>query len=168
MLNNSKYGCDVLGGRIRLTLLRNSASPDPDPDSGSQVVRFAYAPHEPAMSQAALLRAGMAFNRPPLAARTAAPATGIQPNLRIEGSDAVVCTALYQAEHSARLILRLFETSGRPAQAAVMLGTGITTAIEVNFLEHPTSVPVLLTQGKAIVAFHPYEVKTLLVECEGL
>ena len=45
VLNDSKYGCDVLGGRIRLTLLRAPYSPDPDPDSGAHVVRFAYAPH---------------------------------------------------------------------------------------------------------------------------
>ena len=77
----------------------------------------------------------------------------------------MVCTALYQAEHSDRLILRLFETSGCPAQATVQLGTGITTATEVNFLENPTGAPVQLAHGKATVIFHPYEVKTLLVAC---
>lgn len=167
VLNDSKYGGDVLGGRIRLTLLRSPFGPDPDPDSGQHMVRFAYAPHAPEPSQADLLRAGMAFNRPPLAARTAAPAVST-PRLHLDGAESVVCTALYQAEHSARLILRLFEASGCPATAAVTLGTRITAATEVNFLENPTGAPVTLMDGTATVAFHPYEVKTLLLECEGL
>jgi len=168
VLNDSKYGCDVHGGRIRLTLLRNPYGPDAEPDNGEHIVRFAFLPHAEALPVAALVRAGMAYNRPPLAARTAAAAADGQPNLLIAGAETVVCTALRPAEHSDKLLLRLFETAGQPCRARITLGAGITAAEEVNFLENPTGGKVTLKSGVATVTFRPYEVKTLLVECTGM
>ncbi|MCX7887747.1 MAG: hypothetical protein N3B01_10925, partial [Verrucomicrobiae bacterium] len=40
LLNNARYGCDALGGRLRLTLVRNSYDPDPDSDAGRHLVRW--------------------------------------------------------------------------------------------------------------------------------
>jgi len=40
--NDSKHGCDVLGSRVRLTLLRNSYGPDPESDNGVHTMRFAF------------------------------------------------------------------------------------------------------------------------------
>ena len=45
LLNDSKYGVDALGGRLRLTLLRNAYGPDPETDNGVHTVRFAFEPH---------------------------------------------------------------------------------------------------------------------------
>lgn len=168
LYNDSKYGCAALGGRLQLTLLRNPYGPDPEPDNGQHVVRFAFHPHAPEAANAELIHGGMAFNRPPIAATTAAPAVDALPNLYIEGSASVVCTALRQAEHSDKLLLRLFETSGQPCKAKITLGAGITAAEEVNFLENPTGGAVRVSGGTAAVAFHAYEVKTLLVECAGM
>ena len=168
LLNDSKYGCDVLGGRMRLTLLRNPYGPDTDPDNGQHEVRFAFLPHQPEISNADLLRHGMAYNRPPVAARTTTPLTAHPANLRLKGAESVVCTALCPAKHPSRLLIRLFETSGHACKAKLSLGEGITAAEEVNFLEHPTGNPVRLTKGKTALTFHPFEVKTLLVECASL
>ncbi|OPZ27672.1 MAG: alpha-mannosidase [Lentisphaerae bacterium ADurb.BinA184] len=45
LCNDSRYGCDALGGRLRVTLVRNAYSPDPCSDRGVHRVQLAFEPH---------------------------------------------------------------------------------------------------------------------------
>jgi alpha-mannosidase len=159
LLNDSKYGVDALGGRLRLTLLRNPYNPDRETDNGRHLVRFAFLPHGPGLPAAELVRAGMAFNRPPVAACSGG--ADEDAFLDLAGAPDVVCTALRRAEHSDRLLVRLFETAGRPARLTVGLAGGITAAEEVDFSEQPTGGAVGLAGSRATVDLRPFEVKTL-------
>lgn len=164
LLNDSKYGMDALGGRLRITLLRNPYGPDPDPDSGTHVIRFAFQPHGRTMSNGELVRAGMAYNRPPVPVLTNQARPDPLPYMVIEGSRDIVCTSLRAAEYSDRLLLRFFETSGRRCRVKVTFGKGIRSAKEVNFLENPIGSKVRSVGGKIALAFRPFEVKTLLLK----
>jgi alpha-mannosidase len=163
LLNDSRYGCDVLGGRLRLTLLRNPYSPDPETDNGRHVVRFAFVPHGTDWSPADAVRWGMQFNRPALCSRTGGRLRTESNWLRIQKAPSVVCTCLRQAEHSDRLVLRFFETSGTGVSARVCAGKGIRDAQAVNFLEHPAGRPLKPARGWIVLRFRPYEVKTVAV-----
>jgi alpha-mannosidase len=165
LLNDSKYGVDALGGRLRMTLLRNAYGPDPETDNGRHRVRFAFCPHGPTIRNAELVRMGMAFNRPMIATRAAARAVTEAPGLTVEAGRSIVCTAMRQAEHSDGLLVRLFETAGSKCKATVGLARPIASAVEVNFLENPIGRRVRRSRGKALVSFRPFEVKTLLVRC---
>jgi len=162
LLNDCKYGVDALGGRLRMTLLRNSYGPDPDSDNGEHHVRFAFQPYA-AASNAELVRAGMAYNRPLVSRLTGETVDATEPFVRISGADSVVCTTLRHAEYTDRMLLRLFETAGTPCCARVFVGQGISEAESVNFLEHATGEAIFIADGWASVEFHPFEVKTLLV-----
>jgi len=154
---------------LRITLLRNSYGPDPDSDNGVHTVRFAFEPHPAGIDSATLMRGGMAFNRPPVCARTHGPPRALEPRLTIKGGRSVICTALRRSEHHpSRLIIRFFETAGKRGAMKFKLGEGLTSAKEVNFLENPTAGQARVESGWASVRFHPYEVKTLLVKCKGL
>ncbi|NQT18671.1 MAG: hypothetical protein HQ592_03125 [Planctomycetes bacterium] len=169
LYNDSKYGCDALGGRLRMTLLRNAYGPDPESDNGVHRVRFAFQPHGPGAENADLIRAATGFNRPPVCVRSNVPnAAAALPGLAMEGAQSVVCTALRKAEHSDDLMIRFFEASGRRRSMTFSLGDGISCAKEVNFLENPIGRRVKILRGRVSVRFRPYEVKTLLVKCEGL
>jgi len=164
LLNDSKYGADALGSRLRITLLRNPYGPDPETDNGVHTVRFAFQPHGARKQNAELIREGMAYNRPLLAVRTNEEVPS-GPRLTIEGGDSVVCSALRHAEHSDDLIIRFFETGGKKCSASISLAGGIEAAEEVNFLENPTGGKVKVSGGKAAVNFRPCEVKSLRVRC---
>lgn len=166
LLNDSRYGVDALGGRARLTLLRNAYNPDPETDNGLHTVRFAFAPHAPMLSNAKLQYMGMAYNRPMLNSITSADVKTHEMNLLIIGSDDIICTALRLAEYSDEIILRFFNTSESPQVAEISAGNGLTSAEEVNFLERPTGTQISLQQGKATLNFHPFEVKTLRCCCD--
>ena len=161
--NDSRHGCNVLGNRARMTLLRNAYGPDAESDNGVHTVRFAFEPHGPKMPASELIRRGMTFNRVPLTAVTSSGRAKLPPGLRITGSSSVVCTCLRPAEHSNGLILRLFEADGKKARIRFKLGKGISSAREVNFLENP--IRKYRPAGGAVrTSFRPYEVKTFLLK----
>ena len=164
LYNDSKYGCDVLGSRIRMTLLRNAYEPDPESDNGIHTVEFAFAPHGPGISAAELTRNGMAFNRKLVSAIASDKAEKSRPGLQHSGSESVVCTCLRMAEHSNRTLIRFFETCGEKARIRFKLGKGVRSAEEVNFLENPTGEKCRIAGGTVTAAFRPYEVKTFLID----
>jgi len=162
LYNDSKYGFDALGGRMRITLLRNSYGPDPESDNGKHRIRFAFVPHAPGLANGELVRGGMSFNRPPvpvLAGKAGAACRGQV----VEGAGSVVCTALRCAEHSDGWIMRLFECEGRRRRARVRFASRPRSVREVDFTENPRGGAVRLRDGAATLSFRPFEVKTLLV-----
>ncbi len=167
LYNDSKYGTDALGPRLRITLLRNPYAPDPETDNGKHVIRFAFEPHGTKASNASLVRKGMAFNRSMVPVLTDGARLSQAPQLVIRGSASVLCTAMRRAEHSTGIVLRLFLPEARSCAAIIELGQGISAAREVNFLENPTGNKVQLAGGKIKLTFRPFEVKTLLVTCKG-
>ncbi len=163
LLNDSKYGCDVLGGRARMTLLRNPYMPDLETDNGKHHIKMAFLPHSPEFPNIELIKAGTAFNRPLVAAVTADKAGKTAPGIVLEGASSVLCSAFMNAEHSNAKLYRFFETSGKPCTAVFSVKGGIRKAEEVNFLERSTGGKVKLKGGKVVLNFRGYEVKTLKV-----
>ncbi len=167
LYNDSRYGMDALGPRMRITLVRNGSNPDPETDNGRHVVRFAYEPHAPGLASPELVRRGMAFNRPLITALSGQPLLTFAPQIQIHGAETVICTALRRAEHSGDLLVRLFQADDHPARATIGIGRGIATVVEVNFLENPTGGNIRLAGGMVTLSFRPFEVKTLLVRIKG-
>ncbi|MEI7904116.1 MAG: glycoside hydrolase family 38 C-terminal domain-containing protein [Candidatus Firestonebacteria bacterium] len=162
VLNDSKYGCDVLGGRARMTLLRNPYMPDPETDNGKHFIKIGFLPHQAGLADSELIKAGISFNRPLETAITADAARTPSPGLKIEGAPSVLCTALKNAEYSKGRIYRFFETSGKPCTAFIRMQGG-RNAEEVNFLERAAGKAIRVKDGKLILKFRGYEVKTIRV-----
>jgi len=162
LLNDSKYGMDALGSRLRITLLRNAYSPDPESDNGIHRVRFAFQPHDGKRHNGERVRAGMAYNRPPVATVTNRPGE-LGGLFEMEGSADVVITALRRAEYSDALLVRLFNTGDHSSRIRIRLPKGTRSVREVNFLEHPTAAARRPASGRVPLTFRPFEVKTLQV-----
>jgi len=135
LLNDCKYGGDVLGSEMRLTLLRSPIYAFHDPriiepdvtydwtDQGPQIVRCALLPHNGGWQEALAVREGWALNVP-LISRLEPAHDGDLPSLQsfIEaGPENVVLTAAKQAEDGDDLILRFYETNGRDGEATISL-----------------------------------------------
>ena len=163
LFNDSKYGCDALGGRLRMTLLRSPYEPDLDPDTGKHDMRLAFRPHGD-VSQTELVRQGMSFNRPLLTRLTSSKSFRKLPSLVTDGADNVVCTSLGLAEHSNGLRLRLFEAEGKSCQMRLGYGRNVKTVREMTFRENPLGKARSARDGLVTLRFHPYEVKTVLLE----
>ena len=65
VLNDCKYGSDTNGSTFRLTLLRSSHDPDPNPDEGTQTFTYSLLPHAGDWRTARSEQAGLSLKRPP-------------------------------------------------------------------------------------------------------
>ncbi|MDR2375843.1 MAG: glycosyl hydrolase-related protein [Treponema sp.] len=64
LLNDCKYGHDVNGNRIRLTLLRSPTAPDEEADQGEQRFTYALFPFEGSFAESGVIRAAYELNAP--------------------------------------------------------------------------------------------------------
>jgi alpha-mannosidase len=163
--NDGQYGFDALGSRLRVTLVRNAYTPDPDSDGGAHTFRLGFEPLPGETASPTLVRRGQAFNRPLVAVLGATAADRGTPFIESEGGEAVVCTALCRSARSGELLLRWFEAAGRPARLRIRVAGGLTAAETVNFLEESIGDPVRVVAGWAELDFHPWEIKTLRIPC---
>jgi len=166
LLNDCKYGYDAKGNVLRLSLLRSPEWPDPHADEGLHEFTYSLYSHPGNWREALTVRRGYELNERLVAFQTRPhagfPAEGfsVLPAL----PDDVVVTAFKVAEDGdGSLILRFYESAGRPAEFRIPLVKNWTSAREADLIERPLegSAP----QIRAVtVHMTPYEIKTLRIE----
>jgi alpha-mannosidase len=166
VLNDSTYAHDVLGSRVRLTLIRTAYSPDPRSDQGEHTFRFSLVPHVGDWREAAVPHLAAAFNQPLIARIADEPAspftrdTRWQPELAAKGG--VVTAALRVARNGKGTLVRLAEVSGRATQ--VTLG-GIPDDATVWASDLTETRHHSVGQGPSTtLTLRPADVRTLIVE----
>jgi len=164
LITDSKYGYDIHGNRMRITLLRSPSSPDPTADRGKHTFRYAIYPHAGDWRTAGTVRLGHQFNNALL----------IQPFSRGKGgwpvrrsfvtmdADNVVLDALKKPETGNGWIFRFYEAHGTEAGVECELWGDIRQAVETDFLEHEQG-PVEWKGKKLHLKFSPFETKTVRV-----
>ena len=163
VLNDSKYGYDALGSRLRMTLLRNACDPDLDSDNGIHRIKLAFIPHPANPVNADLVRVGMGFNRPVKTAVNRKPKSTAANGFRIEGSETIVCTSLRNNENRDGIVIRLFETSGTEQTATVYPGIAGSRIREIDFTGKEQKKLLQRKDGGIGVTFKPWEVKTVVI-----
>ena len=165
LLNDSKYGYDVKGNVLRLSLLRSPEWPDPHADEGHHEFTYALYPHAGTWREAQTVRRGYELNYK-LFARATQKHSGALPGehsfVRLE-PDNVVLTAFKKSEDDDSLVLRFYEWAGKEADVKVQLPAGAQSASETDLMEKPT-VDLALRNGAVTVHTKPYEIKTLKVK----
>ncbi len=167
VLNDSKYGWDYRGNVLRLTLLKSAIWPDSLADRGVHRFRYAVYPHTGDWRTAETVRRAAEYNTPLLAAfepehegtlgRDVSFASAYPGNVEI--------TSLKRAEDSDAWVLRLVEWHGVPTDVEVRVGCRVAGARRANLLEDPVE-PVAVDGEGLHVSVRPYEIATLMVECE--
>jgi alpha-mannosidase len=164
LLNDSKYGYDVKGNVLRLSLLRSPEWPDPHADEGHHEFTYSLYPHAGTWRDAQTIRRGYELNYKLLTA-TSQNHQGALPGehsfVQVE-PDNVVLTAIKKSEDDDSLVLRFYEWAGREADVKLQLPPGAQSASETDLMER--SIADLSVQNDAVtVHTKPYEIKTLKV-----
>jgi alpha-mannosidase len=153
LLNDAKYGHRVKNGLISLNLLRAPTFPDRTADRGSHHFTYAFMPFAPG-DLAAVVREGYRLNNRLLVV------PGRQLDSVVSSSDpAVVVDTLKVAEDGRGVVLRLYESLGRPTTTSVGTTLAHTAVHETDLLERRIG-EVDLDR----VPFGPFEVKTIMLE----
>ncbi|HEY4843155.1 MAG TPA: glycoside hydrolase family 38 C-terminal domain-containing protein [Terriglobales bacterium] len=165
LLNDCKYGYDVKGNVLRLSLLRSPEWPDPHADEGRHEFTYALYAHAGTWRDAQTVRRGYELNYK-LIARPSQKHSGSLPGehsfLRIE-PDNVVLTAVKKSEDDDSLILRFYEWAGKEADVKLQLPAGAQSASETDLMERPTA-DLAVKSNAVTVHTKPYEIKTLKVK----
>jgi alpha-mannosidase len=164
LLNDSKYGYDVKGNVLRLSLLRSPEWPDPHADEGHHEFTYSLYPHGGNWRDAQTVRRGYELNYK-LIAMPSQKHEGTLPGdhsfVRVE-PDNVVVTAVKKSEDDDSLVLRFYEWAGRDVDVKLQLPAGAQSASETDLMERSMS-SLAVHHDAVTVHTKPYEIKTLKV-----
>jgi alpha-mannosidase len=169
LLNDCKYGFDVKGNVMRMSVVHGATSPDPEADRGRHELLYSLLPHRGDWKSAETTRRGMELGRP-LIVRVPLVHGGTLPKIhsfvRVEPGNVVLSALKKEIGYAERgLILRLYEIQGEKTEARVEFPWPV-EAEETDLIERPAGKPV--GSGTAIsVPLAPYEIKTIRVTRKG-
>ncbi len=167
LLNDCKYGYDVKGGTMRLSLLRAPTWPDPTADRGSHAFTYSLYPHEGDWVAGEAVKRGFELNHP-AAARFAIASEGALTSsgsfVTLTARRAVLDT-VKPAEDGDGVVLRLYESTGGREAMTIRFDPAVQAmraATETNLLEEPVR-KLDVDAGALRLDVAPYEVKTVRV-----
>ena len=166
LLNDCKYGHDIYGNVIRLTLLRGPTYPDPQADLGEHHFIYSLLPHAGSWDKGTIA-AAYALNDPLIiCAANGKQQTGsaigsflqtTQPNIVIE--------TVKMAEDGGGLVVRLYECQRKRGECTLICAFDVRIAWRTNLLEENQAE--LEVEGNNVrFDFKPYQIVTVRLEIE--
>ncbi|HSG07310.1 MAG TPA: glycoside hydrolase family 38 C-terminal domain-containing protein [Longimicrobiales bacterium] len=161
LINDSKYGYDVRGDTLRLTLLKAASYPDPEADRGTQRFQYSLLVHDGDWRSGATEAAAEEMNQPLRAVAVSAhPGQG-----RARGFaqvDGVELGALKMAEDGDDLVVRLVERHGGATRATLTFPWPFEWQ-EADLLEEGTGPWTAAPEAAAGIGLEPWEIRTLRI-----
>jgi len=157
ILNDSKYGVNVLGNSINLTLLRSPLAPDMTADRGSQNFSYAFYAWNGSFGSNGIVQKAYELNVP---VKTIKGFIGHQPILSVTESNIIIDTVKAAEDRSSDFIIRLYESKRTTTQCKLTINLPVQRAFEANMLETDLR-PLSLHGQDLILKFRPFEIKTL-------
>jgi alpha-mannosidase len=158
ILNDSKYGVDVLDNSINLTLLKSPLAPDMTADRGQQAFTYAFYFWNGPFFESGLVQQAYQLNIP---LRMVEGYAESQSLFRIDQPN-VILETVKPAEDSTSgdIILRLYESMGNKTQTRLTSSLPITRVFQTDMLENINEECHWTEKGLELV-FRPFEIKTL-------
>jgi alpha-mannosidase len=168
LLNDCKYGYDIQGNVMRLSLLRAPGWPDPASDQGHHRFSYALFPHADDLRTAGVVAEAEALNVPlnyipvesgpgALPARSSIVSVD-RPNVTVE--------AVKMADREDAVVVRLCEVWGTRGPARITFDRPVTTAVRTDVLERDVG-PATVVDGGINLDLRPFELVTLKLAFEG-
>lgn len=162
LLNDCKYGHDIFGNVMRLSLLRAPTAPDPQADRGHHEFTYSLLPHPGDFRAGQVVQQAYALNIPLQVVPTDAHAGTLPASRSFFQTDraGVVIEAIKKAEKENAVIVRLYEAYG--TRGAVNLKTSLPfkEAFAADLMER-TQHKVDFENGEVALQIAPFEIVTL-------
>lgn len=163
IINDCKYGYDILANVMRITLMRAPVLPDPTADIGISEFKYGVYAHENGWNLSECVKEAFAMNVPPKAVFEA-DGNGEKSEFSYItlSDDRVMLDAVKAAEDGNGIIVRMYETSAHSGKVKLTLACDGFTVRECNLVEeNGEAVP---TDGNSFeFSISPYEVKTFRI-----
>jgi len=156
VLNDGRYGHDVCGGAVRVSLLRSPTWPDATADRGRHCVNVALLPHDG--TRLPVLREAWSLNTP----LRMLPGSGsaVAPLITVD-DDRVVVAAVKRAEDGSGVVVRLHEAVGGRRRVRLRTRLPFNRLQPVDHLERPLEEACPLDD--AVITMGAHEVRSFLL-----
>jgi len=163
LLNDCKYGYDIKGNVLRLSLLRSPTDPDASADTGEHTFTYALYAH-PWSWRNGTVQEAFQLNERLLALAVPARKGALATTGSFASVDAenVVIDTVKKAEDSNAIIVRLYEAYGQRGDVAVAFGQKPRKVTECDLMEE-NDAPVELKKNTVRLYVKPFEIRTLKV-----
>jgi alpha-mannosidase len=157
VLNDSKYGVDVAGNSINLTLLKSALAPDMSADRGRQVFTYAFYAWNGPFAGSPLVREAYELN----CAVTTAPGAAEERSLfAVDAPNVVIETVKPAEDGSPDIVVRAYEAKRTATRCTLTTSLRVVGAAQTDMLENVQRE--LPCEGAKIdLEFRPFEVKTV-------
>ena len=162
VLNDCKYGVNVLGNSINLTLLKSALAPDMTADKGRQEFTYAFYTWNGPFMESGLVREGYDLNVPVLTIPGDAN-EGSLASVREPGahqSNVVVETVKPAEDGSGDTVVRLYESMGTATRCELRTALPMRSALATTMLEEKEA-DLEVKDGVVALEFRPFEIKTI-------
>ena len=157
ILNDCKYGINVLDNSMNLTLLKSALAPDPVADKGIQTFTYAIYYWNGSFGDSDVIREGYEMNCP---IQVHSGAAGKASVFGIDAKNIILETIKLAEDGSNDIIVRLYEAKRNLTHCVLSTTLPVIKATETDMLERYKSE--LSVSNKLIdLDFRPFEVKTL-------
>ena len=162
LLNDCKYGHDIHGNVIRLSLLRAPVSPDPLADRGRHEFTYSLLPHVGDLRNGRVIDQAYSLNVP-LIVRDLKPAAGPLPashSFFLNSRPGAVVETIKVAEDGGAIVVRLYESEGGRCPLKLTTTLPVRKAWLTNLLEaEEEALPI--SNGAVRLDLKPFEIVTL-------
>jgi len=162
VLNDCKYGVNVLGNSINLTLLKSALAPDMTADRGRQEFTYAFYAWNGSFAASGLVREAYELNVPVATARGGAGEGSI---LFVDAPNVIVETVKPAEDGGGDVIVRLYEAKRTATRCILSTPLPVVEAFQTDMLENVQQA-LPCEGGKLWLQFRPFEIKTVRLHLE--
>jgi alpha-mannosidase len=164
IMNDCKYGHDIHGGVIRLTLLKSATSPNPAADKEVHHFTYALYPHAGDYRTAGVVQMAYQLNNPMTATPVAANVGTLADSYSMISVDKenIFIESVKEAEDDDTIIVRLYDTFNTTTKATVKFGFDVSKVETATILEE-SEAEVAVNDNAVTLTVKPFEIVTLKV-----
>ena len=160
VLNDCKYGVNVVGQSINLTLLRAPLAPDMTADQGTQRFTYAFYAWNGPFATCDLVREAYDLNCP---AMTVSGAAGTRSLFRVDAANIIIETVKPAEDGSGDVVVRLYEAKRMATRCTLFTTLPVRAALQTDMLENPQQ-DLAIADGRIALNFRPFEIKTVRLQ----
>ncbi len=162
VLNDCKYGINIAGNSINLTLLKSALAPDMYADKGRQEFTYALYPWEGSFADSDVVCSAYDLNCPIV---TSPGDAGQGSFLSVDAPNIIIETVKPAEDGSDDVIVRLYEAKRTTTRCQLATMLPIVRALETDMLEE-NGKALLVEHEWLPLEFRPFEVKTIRLTLE--
>ncbi len=165
LLNDCKYGYDIHGNKMRLTLLKSGIYPNKDADKGLHQFTYSLYPHEGTWVEADTVTQALRLNNPMASVGMHSHEGKLASTCSFVSIDKgpVLIETVKKAEKEDGYIIRLYESAGTSPKTTLHFLRKAKHISVCNMVEEQAH-PVATEVDALSLQFRPFEVKTFKVE----